>query len=473
MDSLMYDMMKGMSQKKELSHLLSQNEGRRLEFKSNLPTSAELARTVIAFANDAGGDILIGVNDDKTIAGLPENNLPRLEEQLCNMIYDKCYPAILPEISFMCANGKHLIRIHIYRGSMPPYHLKSEGRQDGTYVRVGSTNRKADAELISELERARQHIAYDGEMVYDKKLSELNIQSFTKLYEEKTGEECSDNVLKKLDLVRMEQGNEYPTRALILLSDDELRHRLFPNAKIECARFKGISAEVFIDQKSITSPIALQAEEAYDFILRHINEQATVSGVYTIRRWEYPVKAIREIVRNAVVHRQYAREGMNVKVAIYDDMVEITSPGVLPPSIDYSDMTSRQSDARNKTIATVFKRLGIIDQWGNGLALVAEELKAYPEIDFLWKEVGMSFQVQFIKKGSTTTENVTFENDSIELSVIQCIKNNKFATIRSIAESLRISKWQCETIIKQLQQTGRIVRSGSARKGEWLIRGEN
>ncbi len=168
MHSQMYDMMQRMSLKKELSHLLSQNEGRRLEFKSDLPTSAELARTVIAFANDAGGDILIGVNDDRTIAGLPENNLPRLEEQLSNMIYDKCYPAILPEISFMCANGKHLIRIHIYRGSMPPYHLKSEGRLNGTYVRVGSTNRKADAEIISELERARYHVAYDGETVYAK-----------------------------------------------------------------------------------------------------------------------------------------------------------------------------------------------------------------------------------------------------------------------------------------------------------------
>lgn len=85
----------------------------------------------------------------------------------------------------------------------------------------------------------------------------------------------------------------------------------------------------------------------------------------------------------------------------------------------------------------------------------------------------MSFQVQFIKKSSVTTGIITHENESIELSVIQYIKNNRFATILSIAESLHISKWQCETIIKQLQHTGRIVRLGSARKGEWLIRGEN
>jgi ATP-dependent DNA helicase RecG len=84
-------------------------------------------------------------------------------------------------------------------------------------------------------------------------------------------------------------------------------------------------------------------------------------------------------------------------VAVYDDMIEITSPGLLPPSIDYGAMDSRQSDAKNKIIAPVFKLLGIIDQWGNGLKLIADELKDYPDIEFRWREVGLSFQVQFLK----------------------------------------------------------------------------
>ncbi|WP_019540720.1 ATP-binding protein [Proteiniphilum acetatigenes] len=131
--------------------------------------------------------------------------------------------------------------------------------------------------------------------------------------------------------------------------------------------------------------------------MRHINRGAVVEGVYTVSRWEYPVKAIRETIRNAVVHRQYALTGKDIKVAVYDDMVEITSPGLLPPSIDYSAMESRQSDVINKIIAPVFKRMGIIDQWGNGLKLIADELKEYPRIEFRWREVGLSFQVQFIK----------------------------------------------------------------------------
>jgi len=97
------------------------------------------------------------------------------------------------------------------------------------------------------------------------------------------------------------------------------------------------------------------------------------------------------------VHRDYSLTGKDVKGAIYDDLIEITSPGLLPPSIDYSAIESRQSDARNKVIAPIFKRLGIIDQWGNGLKLIFDELKDYPQIGFQWKEVGLSFQVQFVK----------------------------------------------------------------------------
>lgn len=315
---------------------------------------------------------------------------------------------------------KHLIQVTVFRGSTPPYYLKEKGKLQGTFVRVGSTNRLADEMLISELERRRRNISFDSEVIPDKPVTELNIDSFKAIFKEKTGEELSEQALKKLDLAKEMQGVEYPTNALILFSDDPLRNSLFHYAKVECARFKGISVDEFIDQKSITTNIATQAEEAYNFVLRHINKGATVEGVYTVSRWEYPVKAIREAIRNAVVHRDYSLTGKDVKVAIYDDMVEITSPGLLPPSIDYAAMESRQSDARNKVIAPVFKRLGIIDQWGNGLKLIADEMKEYPNIEVRWKEVGLSFQVQFVKRAFIPTQKADVGiNRDLLLSVRQ------------------------------------------------------
>jgi predicted HTH transcriptional regulator len=358
-----------------LPQIISQTEGRRLEFKAILPEKSDLAKTIVAFANDAGGELYIGIqNEPRKITGLPEEDLMSIKEQISNIIYDRCYPAILPEITFLTEEDKHIIRVTVYRGSMPPYYLKEKGKLKGTYIRVGSTNRLADETIIAELERRKRNVSFDSEVVMEKTIAELNIDNFKKINK-----------------------TEYPTNALVLFSDDKLRNSIFHFAKVECARFKGTSSEEFIDQKSILSNIATQAEEAYNFVLRHINKGAIVEGVYTVSRWEYPVKAIREAIRNAVVHRDYSLTGKDVKVAVYDDMVEIASPGLLPPSIDYDAMESRQSDARNKIIAPVFKRMGIIDQWGNGLKLISDELKDYPNIELRWKEVGLSFQLQFVK----------------------------------------------------------------------------
>ena len=326
------------------------------------------------------------------------------------------------------------------------------------------------------------------------------------MYEEKTEEPLDAQVLRKLELVKTEQGNEYPTNALILLSDDALRFEMFPNAKVECARFKGVDSEEFIDQKSIIGSIAIQAEEAYNFVLRHINKGAKIEGVYTVSRWEYPIKAIREIIRNAVVHRQYSLTGKDIKVAIYDDMVEITSPGLLPPSIDYADMESRQSDARNKVIAPVFKRLGIIDQWGNGLKLVATEMKRYPHVEFRWKEVGLSFQVQFIQKyyvsdvgeiggnggnlggnggnlggnggnlvgnGGNLVGNggnlANVKDQEIKNEILNLIAHFNSITIQQMADKIGISKRNCERVIAILKEEGIIKRKGSSRTGSWII----
>lgn len=484
--------------------ILNQPEGRRLEFKAELPEHSDLAKTVIAFANDAGGDLYIGVADDpREIVGLEEDALVAMEEKISNIIFDRCYPAILPEIKFISEEDKHLIQVTVFRGSTPPYYLKDKGKRQGTFIRVGSTNRLADEAIIAELERRKRNISFDSEVVPDKPAADLNIDNFKAVFKEKTGEELSAQALRKLDLVKDMHGVAYPTHALILFSDDALRNSLFHFAKVECARFKGVSTEVFIDQKSITTNIAMQAEEAYNFVLRHINKGATVEGVYTVSRWEYPIKAIREAIRNAVVHRDYSLTGKDVKVAIYDDMVEITSPGLLPPSIDYAAMESRQSDARNKVIAPVFKRLGIIDQWGNGLKLIADELKGYPDIELRWKEVGLSFQLQFVNvnyswKGDVNVGNcvcdggvgygdvgndvgnvgnhvgngaddVGNETKDSEVLLIELIRENPKITTKELADTLKLSKRQCERIIADLKNRGILSRMGTKRTGYWSI----
>lgn len=381
-----------------LEEILKQPENRKLEFKETVSNKIDLCKTVVSFANDAGGEIYIGIKDNpREIIGVEEEELLKIEETISNIIHDNCYPLILPEISFINHNGKYIVKLEIYKGNNPPYYLKSIGRDKGTYIRVGSSNRLATKEIIEELEREKQGISFDSLSFYSKSVDELDISLFARQFEEITGEKLTKTILNKLNLIVSDQNREFPTTALILLSNDEMRNRNFPYAKIECARFKGTVPGDFIDQKSIDVPLSFQAEEAYKFVLRHISQGSTYEGVYRKDRWEYPVIAIREAIRNAVIHRDYSLIGKDIKIAIFDDKIEITSPGKLMPTIDFNDMESGQSDIRNKVLASVFKKLGIIEQWGNGLRLIAEELRKYPEIKFEWREPGISFRVTFRK----------------------------------------------------------------------------
>ena len=234
-----------------ISQQITQPEGRRLEFKETLPERSDLAKTVVAFANDAGGVLFVGIKDNpRTVVGIDEINLFKFEEQISNIIFDRCYPAIIPEISSFTIQDKQIICVTVYRGSMPPYYLKEKGKMQGSYIRVGSTNRLADESIIHELERRKQNISFDGETRMDFPAIDLNIDNFKTAYFEKTGELLDIQSLQKLELIHKLQNTLYPTNGLVLFSDSEFRSKYFHYAKIECARFKGTQSGEFIDQKA-------------------------------------------------------------------------------------------------------------------------------------------------------------------------------------------------------------------------------
>lgn len=201
-----------------LKDIIKLPEGRRLEFKEVLPEYADLAKTIIAFANDAGGELYIGVkNEPREIVGLPEEDLMKIEEQISSIIFDRCYPAVLPEITFLTHEEKHVIRVVIYRGSTPPYYLKKKGKIKGTYIRIGSTNRIADEDRIIELERQKRNVSFDSEIVLEKPVDVLNIDTFAQYYSDKIGELLDVQALRKLNLIKSLDNKDYPTNALVLL----------------------------------------------------------------------------------------------------------------------------------------------------------------------------------------------------------------------------------------------------------------
>jgi len=142
---------------------LDQPESRRLEFKEKFPKGEQIARTAVAFANGGGGKIVFGVKDTpREVAGLPDEQLFALEARVTSCIFDLCEPNIVPEIYIQAVQDKALLVVQIFPGAQKPYYLKKTGRQDGTYIRVGSTNRKASLETITDLEHRRRTVSFDS-----------------------------------------------------------------------------------------------------------------------------------------------------------------------------------------------------------------------------------------------------------------------------------------------------------------------
>lgn len=384
---------------------LDEPESRRLEFKERFPEGEKLARTAVAFANGAGGKIVFGVKDTpREIIGIPEERLFSMEERIAGSIFDQCTPAISPEIYIQSVDGKTLLVVEIFPGSHKPYHLKKYGKQNGTYIRIGSTNRKASLETIESLERQRQRVSFDSLPVYDCSEKTVTLDSFKKDYKTKTGKALNKTQLQNLGLLSHDRDQNHPTHAALLLSDSPARKRYFPYAKIECARFKGTEKRVFLDQSTIEGPVHACVEPCIAFIKKNIALGSTIGEIYRQDRWEYPLEAIREALINAIIHRDYALTGSDIKVAIYDDMLEITSPGPLPDSLPIEELGTGRSEIRNRVLAPIFKDLKLIEAWGSGIQKIKQELAEYPEIELVLQEAGHAFQVQFRKRAMKGTK---------------------------------------------------------------------
>ena len=243
---------------KMLIEQIQKGENKKLEFKEKLPSSETIAKTVIAFSNTAGGKLLIGVNDNKEIVGIDEDKVFEYEEKISSVISDLCYPMILPEIYVQNINGKVILVVKVFRGSLLPYYLKNKGKLKGTFVRLGSTNRLADENTIIELSRQRHNKTFDEEDNFDFKLVHLNLSI---IYDEfkKIGKSCNYEKLKNLKLIKTQGSKDLPTNALCITLGK------FDNTTIKCARFKGTTKEIFIDKKEFNRDLFSNLENTIKF----------------------------------------------------------------------------------------------------------------------------------------------------------------------------------------------------------------
>lgn len=343
-----------------LEEFLSQNEGKTLEFKENTTNLKAIIKSIIAFANTAGGTILIGVkNHSKEIIGL-ENPLLE-EEKIANAVADSISPLMIASIEMTSYRNKELLVIRIPHLA-GPYYLKKDGEEHGTYIRLGSTNRKAELETIKTLRLFALNISFDElpslkGCIDDRYLKE----TFQGINKSPTKKQC-----QMLGIYSDHFGEVKPSIGGILLFSHE-HTEIFPDSTIRCAYFKGNTKEKILSHTDITTPLPSAVEEIVAFIEKHSTKEAFIGKTKRIDIPQYPPEALRELVINALVHADYSMKGSQIQVALFFDRIEITNPGGLPFGQTMEKALSGYSRLRNHVLGRVFRELKYIEQWGSGL----------------------------------------------------------------------------------------------------------
>ena len=273
--------------------------------------------------------------------------------------------------------------------------------------------------------------------IYCKKLSAGKIShEEAKMKAELEYEKCIDD-----------NGTFYPSNGLLILLG-KLEH-----VRMKCSRFKGTTMDVFLDRKEYNGDLFTQLENAENFIKNYISLSSEIKGSQREDQYEIPLEAIRESLVNAVVQRDYSNDGRDIKSGIYDDIVNVVSPGGFPSTITQEDIFEGRSEIRNKVIARVFKELNYIEQWGSGIRRIISSCKdrglKEPEI----LEKGDFMDVSLFREVVNSTENIrniSFLNDQ-EQKIIELLKQHE-GTVRTkdAKNVLNVEERRAREILKDL-----------------------
>lgn len=292
------------------------------------------------------------------------------EERICNLIADSIAPRLVPNVELLSLGDSTLLAVEVFPSSSRPHYLKAQGPEQGVYVRLGSSSRQAGPDLVAELRRSAQGVVFDELPMPELSVADLDLPAAQRLFGK--GRVLDDNALISLKLVRLEQNRLVPTQGAVLLFGKD-RESSFPDAWVQCGRFRGGDKAEIFDQTEIHEPLpdAVMAIEL--FLKKHAFKRAQFGTMHRQDVWSVPLTILREAIINALVHSDYSQRGTPIRIAFFDDRIDIESPGLLLPGMTIEDMKSGVSRIRNPVIARVFRELGLIEQWGSGVRRIFAE----------------------------------------------------------------------------------------------------
>jgi ATP-dependent DNA helicase RecG len=437
----------------DLLDLLKRPEGKTLEFKRDASSPEGVLRTVAAFANTAGGTILLGVEDrTRHVRGVREPLA--LEERLASLISDHIAPRLVPELELLPWRRSHVVAIRVHASPVRPHYLRREGIDRGVYVRVGSTNRRADRELVEEMRRFTRGESFDEQPMLGLDSDAIDFRVLSEQFAPVRRLRRPD--LQTLRVVTTHQGQIVPTVGGMLLAGPA-REQYFPDAWIQAGRFAGTDKSRIVDRAEVHAPLVEAIDGGIRFVEKHAMRGADIGRLHRHDRWNVPPVAIREAVVNAVVHADYAQRGAPLRLAIFDDRLEVENPGLLPFGLTLEDLPRGISKLRNRVLGRVFHELGLIEQWGSGIQRMTTACREAGLPPPTLEEIGTRFRVTLWLRRATR-----LEVDATDEAILGTLADGAGRLTSEIASAIRLTPRATRTRLARLVAHGLLREVGSS-----------
>lgn len=431
--------------------IFPERESRLLEFKSQSTDFTSLIKTSIAFANAAGGRIIVGV-DDKTrqVIGISEKERMRLHDDFPNSLYDSVSPNLIPLVYDQNFGKETVTIIEIPASPKKPYFIKSSGAANGTYIRVGFSTRKANDEYIQDLVRESHRITFDEEIIHQP-LDILSDELLKRFY----GKSVTKRRLLADKVLMGASANKEilaPTIAGILIFTED-PHLYVTEAVMRCTRFRGKEGRDIIRTEEITGPIEQQAETSLKILKGWLATDYELEGARLKERLPIPEIALREAIINALLHRKYNIPGA-IKIAIYDDRLEVFSPGCFPGLIDINNLGDGITYLRNPVLVKIARQMKLIETLGTGIRLIFDSCTKAGIKSPVFHDEGDFVKVIFYFQPSIDRRKTESE---LILSFLNVAKE---ATAAQISDYLSVSRNTAIRKLNLLVQENQLIKIG-------------
>jgi len=362
----------------ELLEIASRGEDSRHQFKEDATNATSLAAEIVAFANGDGGQIFVGIADDGSVQAHDAANVERLNQLIANAATNSVRPPINPLTENISVGEGVVIVVTVPNGLSKPY-MDNSG---AVWVKSGSDKRKVTArEELQRMFQSAQLIHGDDVAVPGTSIADVDHDYFRRFFKSRFEQDLADQELslsQVLSNMRILSNELLTVTGVLLFAKNP--SAFLPVFHVKAVRYPGneIHAERYLDSADILGRLQTQFEETLGFVARNLRREQNARNVNSVGQMEIPKIVLEELIANALIHRDYFVSAP-IRLFVFDDRIEIISPGHLPNNLTVANIKVGNSNIRNPILASFATKLLPYRGLGNG---ILRALKAYPEIEF-------------------------------------------------------------------------------------------